>query len=81
MQDGLTVVGNLDTGTSGRPMDGMDAVRETSRLEKEEQEHFWGNHALSVFTSWGCCVYNKLPQTRWLETTEIDPRAVWEPET
>lgn len=72
MQDGLTVVGNLDRGSSGRSKDGMDAMRKTIKLEEEKQGHFLGNHASSAFASWGYC--NKLPQTRWLETTEIDLR-------
>ena len=65
MQDGLTVVGNLDRGSSGRSKDGMDAMRKTIKLEEEKQGHFLGNHASSAFASWGYC--NKLPLTGGLK--------------
>ena len=78
MQDGLAIVGNSDMGFGGKPVVGMDATRGSYQTGKRREGHFQGEHAPSAFIFWGCC--NKLPQTGWLETTDIDPCTVWGPE-
>ena len=74
MQDGLTIVGNLYIGSSGRLTDGMDAMGkcngEIIKPENKEQGHFLGNHAsLPSLPGAGvtnCHIPGGLKQQKWI---------------